>query len=101
MTSSGPRAVAVSAPNPKPPPAPLDLPVIKTGKNLTGSAREEFARKVVAAYRTPRDSGRRVTIREICEATGRSYGAIHSILSEAGATRHGPRAGGATGQVKS
>ncbi|MGW2652159.1 helix-turn-helix domain-containing protein [Streptomyces sp. NPDC001478] len=93
MTPSGPRAGAVLAPSPKPPLAHLGLPVIKTGKKLTGSARAEFAQKVVAAYRTPRDGGRKVTIREICELTGRSYGAIHSILSEARATRYGPRAG--------
>ncbi|MFJ9821167.1 helix-turn-helix domain-containing protein [Streptomyces sp. NPDC101151] len=42
----------------------------------------------MAAYRT---SGRKVTIREICEKTNRSYGAIHSILSEAGATKRGCR----------
>lgn len=98
MTPPRARAAAVTTPSPKPPPERLDLPVIETGKKLTGAKREKFAKKVVAAYRTP---GRRVTIREICEATGRSYGAIHSVLSEAGATRRGPRTGGAAGQVKS
>ncbi|MYT23673.1 transcriptional regulator [Streptomyces sp. SID7760] len=88
----------MTTPSPKPPPERLDLPVIEPGKKLTGAEREKFTKKVVAAYRTP---GRRVTIREICEATGRSYGAIHSVLSEAGATRHGPRTGGGAGQVKS
>ncbi|MGY3676617.1 helix-turn-helix domain-containing protein [Streptomyces sp. TE33382] len=75
-------------PEPNPPLRPLDLPFIKTGKKLTGAERENFATKVVAAYRTP---DRKVTIREICETTNRSYGAIHSLLSEAGATKRGCR----------
>ncbi|MCX4682200.1 helix-turn-helix domain-containing protein [Streptomyces sp. NBC_01433] len=82
---------------PNPPSSRLDLPFVETGKKLTGTARADFATKVVAAYRT---AERRVTIREICEATNRSYGAIHSLLSEAGATRRGRRTG-AAGQVQS
>lgn len=97
MTPPRTRATAATPPNPGQSCARLDLPVIETGKKLTGAEREKFTKKVVAAYRT---AGRRVTIREICEATGRSYGAIHSVLSEAGATRRGPRTGGAAGQVK-
>ncbi|MET7606252.1 helix-turn-helix domain-containing protein [Streptomyces avermitilis] len=68
--------------------SPLDLPSIETGKKLTGAERDAFAKRVVAAYRTP---DRKVTIRDICETTNRSYGAIHSLLSEAGATKRGRR----------
>ncbi|WP_405893443.1 helix-turn-helix domain-containing protein [Streptomyces sp. NBC_01527] len=84
--------------NPKPalPSSGLDLPYIKTGQRLTGAERETFAKKVVGAYQTP---GRKVTIREICEKTNRSYGAIHSILSQARATKHGRRPAGASGPV--
>ena len=71
---------------------------IETGKKLTGDARAEFAKKVVAAYRTP---GRTVTIQELCEKTNRSYGAIHSLLSEAGATKRGPRTAGMEERVSS
>ncbi|MEU1076226.1 MULTISPECIES: helix-turn-helix domain-containing protein [unclassified Streptomyces] len=91
-------AVTTQSPQSNPPPEHLDLPVIKTGRKLTGSAREEFAKKVVAAYHTP---GRAVTIREICEKTNRSYGAIHSLLSEAGATKRGPRTPGTKEQASS
>ncbi|MGW1362996.1 helix-turn-helix domain-containing protein [Streptomyces chartreusis] len=66
----------------------LDLPHIRSHRKLTGKTREAFAKKVVAAYRA---EGRKVTIREICEKTNRSYGAIHAILSEAGATKGGRR----------
>lgn len=100
MTSPRTPAAAATTPSPEsgPPSGRLDLPVIKTGRKLTGAAREEFAQKVVAAYRTP---GRTVTIREICEATTRSYGAIHSLLSEAGATKRGRRTAGTKEQVSS
>ncbi|MFD8897553.1 DUF6624 domain-containing protein [Streptomyces ardesiacus] len=79
MTSPRTAAAAVTTRSPEstPPPGRLDLPFIETGKKLTGAARAKFAKKVVAAYRTP---GRTVTIWEICEVTNRSYGAIHSCL---------------------
>ncbi|WP_078661783.1 MULTISPECIES: HAD family hydrolase [Streptomyces] len=54
------------------------------GRKLTGAAREEFAEKVVAAYRTP---GRTVT--------------IHSLLSEVWVTKRGPRPAGTEAQVSS
>ncbi|MFC7983346.1 helix-turn-helix domain-containing protein [Streptomyces sp. NPDC057336] len=100
MTSPRTPAAAVTTRSPEstPPSECLDLPFIETGKKLTGSARAEFAKKVVAAYRPP---GRTVTIREICEATNRSYGAIHSLLSEAGATKRGRRTAGTEEQVSS
>ena len=80
---------------PNPPSRSLDLPSIETGKKLTGAEREDFAGKAVAAYRTP---DREVTIRETCETTNRSSGAIHS-LPGAGATKHGRRLTGASGPV--
>jgi DNA-directed RNA polymerase specialized sigma24 family protein len=91
-------AVTAQSPETIPPPGRLDLPFIETGKKLTGDARAEFAKKVVAAYRTP---GRTITIREICEATNRSYGAIHSLLSEARATKRGRRTAGTEEQASS
>lgn len=100
MTSPRTPAAAVTTRSPESPPPPgrLDLPFIETGKKLTGAARAKFAKKVVAAYRTP---GRTVTIREICEVTNRSYGAIHCLLSEAGATKRGRRTDGTEEQVSS
>ncbi|MFC4507896.1 MULTISPECIES: helix-turn-helix domain-containing protein [Streptomyces] len=100
MTSPRTHAAAVPTRSPEsdPPPGRLDPSFIETGRKLTGSAREEFAKKVVAAYRTP---GRTVTIRDSCEATNRSYGAIHSLLSEAGTTKRGCRTAGTEEQVNS
>ncbi|MGW2689786.1 helix-turn-helix domain-containing protein [Streptomyces sp. NPDC001414] len=84
-------------PSPEPRPERLDLPLVQKGKKLPGTAREKFTKRVVAAYRT----GHRVTIREVCEVTGRSHGASRSVLREARATRRGPRTGGVAEQVKS
>jgi hypothetical protein len=84
--------MTTQTPKPNPPSSPLDLPSIDTSKKLTGAS----AKMVVAAYRAP---GRKVTIREICETTNRSYGAIHSPLSEAGATKRGCRPTVASGPV--
>lgn len=80
------------------PSSSLGLPRIESRRKLTGKEREDFAKKVVAAYLTP---GRRVTITEICALTNRSYGAIHSLLSEAGATKRGPRTAGMEERVSS
>lgn len=55
---------------------PLDLPWIPPGTHLTGDEAEEFQQKVMAAY-----TKRRASIRDICEATGRSYGSIHKLLA--------------------
>lgn len=71
----------------------LDLPYITSRQKLTGEAREAFAKKVVAAYQAP---DRKVTISEICAKTNRSYGAIHAILSKAGATKRGRRPTGSS-----
>ncbi|MGW0603992.1 helix-turn-helix domain-containing protein [Streptomyces sp. NPDC002640] len=89
MTPPRPHTAAVTGASPEGPFSDrLDLPFIKKGRKLTGAARQKFAAQVVAAYRTP---GRRVTIAEICAATNRSYGAIHSLLSQAGATKRAQR----------
>lgn len=100
MTSPKTHAAAATTPSPESsrPPGRLDLPFIRKGKKLTGAEREEFAKKVVDAYRTP---GRTVTIREISEVTNRSYGAIHSILRNAGATKRGRRTAGTEEQGSS
>ncbi|MFJ4972106.1 helix-turn-helix domain-containing protein [Streptomyces sp. NPDC088755] len=46
---------------------------IPKGKRLTGESAARFTRDVISAYRT-------MGIRPICEATGRSYGAIRHLL---------------------
>ncbi|GGW60149.1 transcriptional regulator [Streptomyces lucensis JCM 4490] len=50
------------------------------GKWITGSARKELARTFTREY----SEGR--SIRSIAEAHGRSYGFVHRVLTEAGAT---------------
>ncbi|MFF5019490.1 helix-turn-helix domain-containing protein [Streptomyces sp. NPDC001165] len=52
---------------------------IKKGWRLKGEEGMQFAADVVEAYKT-------ASIRRICEETGRSYGAIHRLLSTSGAT---------------
>ncbi|MFE2034287.1 helix-turn-helix domain-containing protein [Streptomyces scopuliridis] len=64
----------------------LQLPKVPRRKRLVGPELEAFASQVVAKYRRPN-----VSIRQICAETGRSYGAIHRILVDAGVTlrKHG------------
>ncbi|MGW3930873.1 helix-turn-helix domain-containing protein [Streptomyces microflavus] len=47
---------------------------IPKGQRLTGEDAKQFATDVVTAYKTQ-------SIRSICEETGRSYGAIHHLLT--------------------
>ncbi|MEU3975166.1 helix-turn-helix domain-containing protein [Streptomyces bacillaris] len=47
---------------------------IPKGKRLRGESAAQFTRDVITAYKT-------MPIRDICEATGRSYGAIHHLLA--------------------
>ncbi|MFD5079627.1 helix-turn-helix domain-containing protein [Streptomyces sp. NPDC058371] len=54
---------------------PLDLPVVPKHRRLQGQEAHEFQTKVVAAYKE-----RKAAIKDICAATTRSYGAIHSLL---------------------
>ncbi|WP_079131847.1 helix-turn-helix domain-containing protein [Streptomyces nanshensis] len=54
-----------------------EFPSLKPHQRLTGKQREEYTEKVVKRYKKGSN------IRKICEETGRSYGFIHQILSEA------------------
>ncbi|MFE6760222.1 helix-turn-helix domain-containing protein [Streptomyces sp. NPDC057684] len=58
------------------------------GKRITGAARDKLAVELKGAY----ESG--ASIRSIAKSTGRSYGFVHLILTEAGGTLRGH--GGAT-----
>jgi len=55
---------------------------------VTGEQRAELARSLEAAYRAG------ASIRELSESTGRSYGFIHRMLTDAGVPLRGR--GGAT-----
>ncbi|MBW1597574.1 hypothetical protein HPT28_11080 [Streptomyces sp. JJ38] len=61
---------------------------LKKGSRVTGAAREQLAADLKKKY----DSG--ASIRALAEETGRSYGFVHRMLSEAGVTLRGR--GGAT-----
>ncbi|MFF7644088.1 helix-turn-helix domain-containing protein [Streptomyces canus] len=62
------------------------MPTIPRGTHLKGAQAAEFSALVVAAYADR-------SIRMICKETGRSYGAIHQVLSGAEVTfrKPGPR----------
>ncbi|MFC9500853.1 helix-turn-helix domain-containing protein [Streptomyces sp. NPDC056982] len=53
------------------------------GKRITGAARDKLAAELKAAY----EGG--ASIRSIADSTGRSYGFVHRILTEAGVTLRG------------
>lgn len=59
--------------------ADLGLRRIPKGRRLTGEAAVRFTEDVIKAYKTK-------SIRSICEETGRSYGAIHRLLTTSGVT---------------
>jgi predicted transcriptional regulator len=59
----------------KPPPP---LPVIPHRSRLTGPDRVTFARAAAARYRGG------ASIRQLAEESGRSYGAVHRLLSTSG-----------------
>ncbi len=61
---------------------------LKKGSRVTGAEREKLATELRRKY----DGGQ--SIRRIAEASGRSYGFVHRILSESGTTLRGR--GGAT-----
>jgi hypothetical protein len=61
---------------------------LKKGSRVTGAEREQLAGDLRRRY----DEG--ASIRALAESTGRSYGFVHRILSESGATLRGR--GGAT-----
>jgi hypothetical protein len=57
-------------------------------KRVTGEAREQLARQIVARY----EAG--ASIRELAAEQGRSYGFVHTVLRQSGAQMRGR--GGAT-----
>lgn len=61
---------------------------LKKGSRVTGDDRSSLAENLKAKY----ESGH--SIRVLAEASGRSYGFVHRILSESGTTLRGR--GGAT-----
>jgi hypothetical protein len=60
-----------------PPTSSLGLRRIEKGRHLKGEEAAQFAADVVRAYTV-------ASIRRICDETGRSYGAIHRLLSTSG-----------------
>lgn len=61
---------------------------VKKGARITGADRDKLAVQITKKY----EGG--ASIRELAESTGRSYGFVHRVLSESGATMRGR--GGAT-----
>ena len=61
---------------------------LRKGTRVTGAEREELAAELKERY----DAGE--SIRSLAASTGRSYGFVHRILGESGATLRGR--GGAT-----
>ena len=68
-----------AAPSPDPSSTSLGLRRIPKGRRLKGEKAIRFATDVIKAYETK-------SIRRICEETGRSYGAIHRLLTNGGVT---------------
>jgi transposase-like protein len=66
---------------------------LKKGSRVTGTERDKLAQDLRRKY----DGGQ--SIRALAESTGRSYGFVHRILSESGASLRGR--GGATRGKKS
>jgi helix-turn-helix protein len=64
------------------------MAVLKKGARITGTERNKLANDLRKQY----DKGR--SIRELAESHGRSYGFVHRVLTESGATLRGR--GGAT-----
>ena len=65
---------------------------LKKGARITGSARDKLANDLRKKY----EKG--ASIRALAEATGRSYGFVHRVLSESGVQLRGR--GGATRSKK-
>lgn len=66
----------------------LDVVELKKGSRVTGTERDKLAQDLRKKY----DGGQ--SIRALASSTGRSYGFVHRILSESGASLRGR--GGAT-----
>ncbi|HVA59160.1 MAG TPA: helix-turn-helix domain-containing protein [Mycobacteriales bacterium] len=71
----------------------FDVAELKKGSRVTGTERDKLAGDLRRKY----DGGQ--SIRALAEATGRSYGFVHRILSESGVKLRGR--GGATRGKKS
>lgn len=63
---------------------------IRRGERVTGERRDELAKKWTLLYQGG------LSIRDITKLSGRSYGAVHRMLSEAGVVLRGR--GGAVGK---
>ena len=66
----------------------MTMTELKKGSQVTGSDRDKLAGEMKKKY----EAG--ASIRVLAESSGRSYGFVHRILSESGATLRGR--GGAT-----
>jgi len=66
---------------------------LKKGSRVTGGERDRLAADLRKKY----DSG--ASIRTLADSTGRSYGFVHRILTESGATLRG-RGGATRGKAK-
>jgi hypothetical protein len=71
-----------------------DVAELKKGSRVTGGERDRLASDLRRKY----DSGE--SIRALAQSTGRSYGFVHRILSETGASLRG-RGGATRGQRQS
>ncbi len=67
--------------------------MLKKGSRVTGAERDKLATDLRKKY----EGGQ--SIRTLAESTGRSYGFVHRILSENGATLRG-RGGATRGKAK-
>ncbi len=67
--------------------------MLKKGSRVTGAERDKLASELRKKY----EGGQ--SIRTLAESTGRSYGFVHRILSENGATLRG-RGGATRGKAK-
>jgi hypothetical protein len=71
-----------------------DVAELKKGSRVTGGERDRLASDLRRKY----DGGE--SIRALAQSTGRSYGFVHRILSESGASLRG-RGGATRGQRQS
>ena len=69
------------------------MATLKKGARITGSERSKLAADLKKQY----DKGK--SIRELADSHGRSYGFVHRVLSESGATLRG-RGGATRGRAK-
>jgi predicted transcriptional regulator len=69
------------------------MATLKKGARITGTERSKLAADLKKQY----DKGK--SIRELADSHGRSYGFVHRVLSESGATLRG-RGGATRGKAK-